>query len=242
MEASRAAGLVVAVEDSEAVAPQEAGNMTNLAQRFLSREEQETITAAVQTAEKLTSGEIVPMVVSKSGDYPVAAVLCSASLATPLSLLLTSLLGQLLWIGPSNMWFFLTLFALIFTPLYYLSLKNDRLKSFFLNETHVETEVSKSALAAFYSQGLYKTAADNGILLYISVLEKKVWILADSGISEIIPQENWDTVVEELTAEIKEGKQCEAICRAIESIGNILKTHFPYQKNDKDELHNLIID
>ncbi len=224
-----------------AEAPLEVGNMKNLAELFLTKEEQATVTKAVQAAEKMTSGEIVPMVVSKSGEYPLAAVVCALSLTIPLSLLLTIIIGQMIWIGPSNMWLFLALWSCLFIPTYYLVLKTDRLKYYFLNQNHIETEVSKSALAAFYSQGLYKTAADNGILLYISVLEKKVWILADSGINEKISQQTWDSVVDELTKGIKKGEQCEAICTAIESIGSTLQEYFPHKKDDEDELHNLII-
>lgn len=224
-----------------AVAHREDGNMKTLAELFLTEEEQNTITAAVQSAEKKTSGEIVPMVVSKSADYPLAAVVCSASFAIPLSLLLTMVIGKLMWLGPQNMWLFLGLFALLFIPIYYLVRQTDRLKYFFLNPDHVEEEVSKAALAAFYSQGLYKTAGDNGILLYISVLEKKVWIFADAGINDKIEPAKWDDVIVELTNGIKQHNQCAAICAAVTSIGQILEEHFPCTEEDKDELHNLII-
>jgi putative membrane protein len=215
--------------------------MKTLAELFLTKEEQQKITTAVQTAEKKTAGEIVPMVVSKSGDYPLAAVVCSASFTIPLSLLLTAIIGKLLWVGPQNMWLFIGIFGLIFIPIYLLVKKTDRLKYYFLNPDHVEEAVSKSALAAFYSQGLYKTAGDNGILLYISVLEQKVWIFADAGINNKIEQATWDNVVKELTNGIKQNDQCQAICTAITSMGEILQEHFPYDKEDKDELHNLII-
>lgn len=225
-----------------AAAHREDGRMKNLAELFLTVTEQNTITAAVQAAEKTTAGEIVPMVVSKSGDYPQASTVCSASLALPLSFLFTAIIGQFFWIGSQNMWLFLGIFALFFIPIYVLVQRTDRLKTYFLNEQHVEEIVSKSALAAFYRQGLYKTEGENGILLYISVLEKKVWILADAGINNKIEQSRWDAVIEELTVGIKEKQQCEAICRAINSIGSILQEHFPYKKDDTDELHNLIID
>lgn len=232
---------MVAVVVLVAAAHREDGNMKTLAELFLTQEEQQTITAAVQVAEKQTAGEIVPMVVSKSGDYPLAAVVCSTSFAIPLSLLLTVIVGKLLWIGPQNMWLFIGIFALLFIPIYYLVKRTDRLKYYFLNPDHVEEEVSKSALAAFYSQGLYKTSGDNGILLYISVLEKKVWIFADAGINNKIEQARWDNVVTELTIGIKQNDHCLAICTAVTSMGEILKEHFPYDKEDKDELHNLII-
>lgn len=229
-----AAVLAVAVH-------REDGNMKTLAELFLTKDEQNRVTDAVHAAEKKTAGEIVPMVVSKSGDYPLAAVVCSASFTIPLSLLITMVIGKLLWIGPQNMWLFLGVSALIFIPTYYLVQQTDRLKYYFLNPDHVEVEVSKSALAAFYNQGLYKTSGDNGILLYISVLEKKVWIFADAGINDKIEQATWDNVLEKLTNAIKQKNQCEAICTAVTSIGEILQGHFPYKKEDKEELHNLII-
>lgn len=225
-----------------AVAHQEAGNMKTLAQLFLTEREQQQITETVRTAEKKTSGEIVPMVVSKSGDYPQATIVCALSLSLPISIILAVIVGKMVWIGPDSMWLFLSFFAVTMGVTYLLTQKNDTLRSYFIKQAHVETQVEKSALAAFYGQKLYKTAANNGILLYISVLEKKVWILADSGINEKIEQSTWDSVVKDLASGIQENNQCEAICAAVTRVGDILKEHFPYQKDDEDELHNLIIE
>ncbi len=72
-------------------------------------------------------------------------------------------------------------------------------------------------------------------------MEQKVWILADSNINAKIDQQEWDSTVADLTAGIKAGKPADAICQAVQRVGQILQTHFPYQKDDKDELHNLII-
>ncbi len=211
------------------------------AEKFLTSAEQQKVTEAVQAAERITSGEIVPMVVSRSHDYPMAAVFCSISLVLPSALLLTHIIGGRYWIGAQNMWLFLTLFAVLYALVYPLALRSDKLKRFFLNPKHVEQEVEKSALAAFYSEELHKTRDANGILLYISVMEQKVWLLADSNINAKIDQQEWDSTITDLTTGIKAGKSGEAICEAIRRIGEILRTHFPYQKDDEDELHNLII-
>ena len=219
----------------------EGGEMHTLAYNFLSRTEQEKVTQAVQRAERVTSGEIVPMIVSRSHDYPMAAVSCGVSFALPLAILLTHIIGPRLWIGSQNLWFFLGLFSTLYLVCYHFVMRTERLKYFFLSERQVEQEVKEAALAAFYEEKLYKTEQQNGILLYISVLEQKVWILADSNIIYKIDQQEWDVLVEHLTDGIKKGERCEAICRTVQSIGQILKTHFPYQEDDRDELHNLII-
>ena len=51
----------------------------------------------------------------------------------------------------------------------------------------------------------------------------------------------WQDIVSELTKGIRSGRQGEALCAAIRRVGEILKTHFPYRRDDTDELHNLII-
>jgi putative membrane protein len=212
-----------------------------LAEIFLTTAEKQTVTEAVHEAERTTSGEIVPMIVSRSHDYPMAAVTCSVSMALPLALLLTNLIGERIWIGPQNMWLFLGLFAALYALCYPLVMRSDRLKHFFLNSGQVEKEAKTGALSAFYTEQLHKIKDANGILLYISVMEQKVWILGDSNINAKIDQKEWDSTVVDLTAGIKAGKAAEAICEAVGRIGQILRTHFPYQKDDTDELHNLII-
>lgn len=222
-------------------APPEDGRMKNLAEQFLSKKQQQQITEAVQEAERLTSGEIVPMVVSQSDDYTLATLTCGFSLALPLSLLFTHLLGRQLWIGPQNMYLFLCLLGFLSFTLFHLTKHNTGLKRFFLGSALAEKEVNKAALAAFYQEQLYKTEKENGILLYISVMEQRVCILADRGINDIVEPSTWNTYVVDITGGIRDGNRCDSICTAIEKIGTILADHFPYQKDDKDELHNLIL-
>ncbi|KJS03628.1 MAG: hypothetical protein VR65_01420 [Desulfobulbaceae bacterium BRH_c16a] len=215
--------------------------MTTPAEQFLTKAEQDQVTAVVREVEKTTSGEIVPMIVSRSHDYPLAAALCSAMTSLPLCLVLTGLIGPYIWIGPQNLWLFLGLSAVCYPSLYALALRTDKIKRFFLNQRQADHEVREAALAAFYNERLYKTRDENGILLFISVLEHKVWILADAGIDKKIDEAVWESIVKDMTQGIKSGRRCEAICEAVRRVGLILQTHFPYEKSDRDELHNLII-
>ncbi len=220
----------------------EDGEMKTCAQTFLNEQEQQQINRAVQDAEKQTSGEIVPMVVSRSGRYHEAVITCALFLSVPISLIGTFLVGNLLWIGPYNLWLFLLWVCATTLITHYIARHSEILSSFFIQERYAQEEVERAALAAFYSHGLYKTRDHNGILLYVSVLEKKVWILADSAINEQVEQATWDEVMEKLVQGIKNREQCQAICDAVGRIGEILRQHFPYTKDDEDELHNLIIE
>jgi putative membrane protein len=215
--------------------------MKNLAQSFLNSAEQDKITQCVQQAERRTSGEIVPMVVSTSHDYPMAAVTGATFIALPTALLVTRLIGAYLWLTPDQTWLFLSCFIILYFAAYRLVNSIPWLKRQFLSPRQIDEEVREAAVTAFFTEELYRTAGENGILLFISIFERKVWVLGDRGINAKISLEHWQSVVDTVTEGIQRGRQCEAICSAIEQIGTILEKHFPIEADDKDELHNLII-
>lgn len=215
--------------------------MKNLAERFLSEDEQERIKAAVAAAEKKTAGEIVCMIVSSSYHYPMANVLGAATFALPLALWTTHWVGGRLWIGTQNMWLFLGLFAILFVLMHVVVGRLPGLKRWFISQREIEEEVEEAAVSGFFRHGLYRTRDANGVLLFISVFEHKIHLLADQGIHIKVPQKEWDDLVGRITRGIREGKGANAICDAVRSIGNLLETHFPVKPDDTDELKNLII-
>lgn len=181
------------------------------------------------------------MVVSESHSYPLAPVTGATFIALPTSLLATRLIGSHFWIGPDNMWLFVACFLLFFMTAHQLVKRLPRLKRLFLSPQRAEEEVCQAATTSFFTEKLYKTKAENGILIYISVFERRVWILADSGINEKIPQERWQELVDFVSDGVRNERRCEAICEAVSRIGTILAEYFPIEKDDKNELHDLII-
>ncbi len=215
--------------------------MQTLAQQFLTKTEQDTISALVQQMEQQTSGEIVPMVVSASHSYPTAIIVGATVLALPFSLLLMPIVSGLFWLGSQNVWIFIALFITLYGIFYGLVYRFSWLKRLFLSRKQVEAEVEEAAITSFFTEKLYKTKDANGILIFISILERKVWVLADTGINAHINPEQWQGIIDLITQGIVERRQCEAVCEAILEIGRQLKKHFPAQDNDINELHNLIV-
>jgi putative membrane protein len=216
--------------------------MKDLAKQFLTPSERENIKNTVAAAEQTTSGEIVVMVVPASYHYPTANILGATAFSLPLSLILTPLAGEFMWMGPQNMWVFLGIFALLFAGFYITVKQIPGLKRLFLSKKEIEEEVEEAALTSFYKQQLYKTRDETGVLLFVSVFEHKVWVLADRGINEKLPPDTWDKIVSQMISSIKEKRQAEAICQAVEAVGRILSQHFPIKSDDTDELKNLIIE
>ena len=215
--------------------------MTTLAEQFLTPEERQTVTEAVQAAEQKSSGEIVPMIVSESHTYPVAPIVGGVFFALPTALLSARLLGGLLWLGTDNMWLFLIFFTIYYAVAYISVKRIPRLKRLFFSPVRADLAVKEAAAAAFFSEALHKTRDANGILLYISVFEHRVWVLGDHGIDQKIAPQTWQEIVDIVSQGIKQGNSCQAICEGIERIGTILEEHFPIRADDKNELHNLII-
>ncbi len=216
--------------------------MTNLAEKFLSATDLKRIESVVAAAEKKTAGEIVCMIVSSSYHYAMADVLGATAFALPLALLATHFLGGWLWLGTQNMWLFLGLFTLFFVLFHWIVKCSPALKRLFISRREIDEEVEEAAVSGFFRKGLYRTRDANGVLLFISVFEHKVWLLADKGIHEKVPQEEWNQLVGRITRGIRNGQRAEAICSAIQDIGGLLQIHFPIKLGDTNELDNLIID
>lgn len=210
--------------------------MEHLASRFLTAAEQEDVRRAVKEAEAGTSAEIVPLVVSASHDYPKAETLGAMTLALVLGALLTAAFGG------SDMWVFLVLFAILFFAGHELFKRFPGLKRPFISPERLRDEVREGALLAFYRHGLSATRDHTGVLIYISAYERKVWILADKAVMDVIPQSALDGLASELSAGIRQGRQGRAIAVCVRKCALLLAPHFAVKADDADELANLIIE
>ena len=206
------------------------------AHEFFSKEEQQKIEAAVKKAETTTSGEIVPMVVNSSYEYPRAELIGGGTLALAVGLIFS-------WaVGNESIWWFLPAFIVGFFFFQRLIRNLPGLKRKLIHPEEFDVEVREKALVSFVEQGLHETRDKTGILILISLFERRVQVLADSGINAKVPENTWDEVVNIITQGLKTGTSCDAICQAVERCGELLQNHFPIKADDTDELPNLIIE
>ena len=215
--------------------------MKNLVAQYITQADAQQIISTVKKVEKKTSAEIVPMIVNASFHYPLASVYAAVTLSLPVALVLTHYIAPLFYYSRDNMWIFIALFSLLFLLLKGTIARNIFLLRLFLNQHEVEAEVKEAAITAFYKNGLYKTAEKNGVLIYISLLEKRVWILADEDAHKKIEQEFWDSCVATIIDGVKKKQFVPVLCTVIETIGNKLSTLYPCKSDDIDELKNIII-
>ncbi|MGE4299281.1 MAG: TPM domain-containing protein [Desulfovibrionaceae bacterium] len=209
--------------------------MQRLADEFFTTEEQERIVAAVQAAEKTTAGEIVPMVVSSSSPYPRADAMGGVLLG------LVAAAGVAQVAGMDDVWSFIPLFLVATIAFQVLLHFTPNLKRLFISRHEMQDAVEEAAAKAFFTQGLHRTRDETGILIFISVYERKVWVLADRGINAKVDTATWQELVDLVVAGIKAKRQAQAVCDAVARCGAILHDHFPIKADDTDELANLIV-
>ncbi len=105
---------------------------------------------------------------------------------------------------------------------------------------HIETsftgEVLDRAAWIFKKLGMHKTALRNGVLFYLAVEDRKFAIIGDAGINAKVPEGFWNNIKELMTTDFREGKFTEGLSRGIIMAGEQLRSHFPHQSNDVNEL------
>lgn len=196
------------------------------------------IAESVQHAEAKTSGEIVPMVVERSstvGHVPgvLALVLFSGVLLldlnshwealhefgiylTPLMAILCYLVGILL----SRFW----VVQRILTPNFDEAL-----------------QVEIRAELEFHRLNVGATEHRTGILIFISMMERRVVVLADQGISAHLPPETWQKLVADLVKALKERDLKGGLTEAIRACGELLSQKLPAKAHDPNEIANDLV-
>ena len=200
---------------------------------FITAEDANRISVAITDAERKTSGEIVAVVAPQSSHYEYAPLMWAALLAlvVPWSLIHFTWM-KVQWIYLLQLLVFLALFALTWHPKVRMSL---------VPKSMLHTNVHRRAAEQFLAQDLYTTEGRTGVLLYVSIAEQRVEIIADSGIDARVAKGTWQRIVDYLTAEISAGRQVEGFIQAIERMGKHLAEHFPPGSINPNELPDHLI-
>lgn len=105
---------------------------------------------------------------------------------------------------------------------------------------HIENkcpdDVMDRAAFLFAKLEMHKTQLRNGVLFYLAIHDHKFAILGDAGINAKVPESFWNHTNEETIGYFKQGEFAKGLSEGIKMAGQQLKTHFPYQADDVNEL------
>jgi putative membrane protein len=201
--------------------------------KFFSSSARKAIEAAVKEAEAKTSGEIVPVVARRCAQHDwigYRAALIGWLAATLVALWMHYRRPFVLGYGEE-----LALQALGLLAGWALSRFRWGLR-LFVPEHVLANEVEQAAQLAFLRHGLANTRHRTGVLVYVSLRERRVHILADKGIHAKVGEAFWKEEVDRVVGSIRAGEPAAGIAGAVRSIGEKLHAHFPRQESDVNEL------
>jgi uncharacterized membrane protein len=97
------------------------------------------------------------------------------------------------------------------------------------------------AREAFLSLGMEKTRQRNGVLVYVAIKDRQFAILGDQGIHEKVGDNFWMQEANLMLEHFRDAHIVEGIEAVIREIGESLRTHFPHEADDKNELPDDIV-
>jgi uncharacterized membrane protein len=95
-------------------------------------------------------------------------------------------------------------------------------------------------LEVFYELKMNETQLQNGVLIYLAIADKQFVICGDKGINEVVAPDFWDSTKEIMAGQFKQGQFKQGLIDGITQAGEQLKTYFPWQSDDTNELSNEI--
>jgi len=121
-----------------------------------------------------------------------------------------------------------------------LAIKSAELETSGEIRVHVEEkrkgDVKDQAAHLFKKLEMHKTEQRNGVLFYLAVKNRKFAILGDVGINQVVPENFWDEIRDKMLNQFRENHFSDGLIEGITMAGKLLKKHFPYAKDDVNEL------
>jgi len=97
-------------------------------------------------------------------------------------------------------------------------------------------EAMPKAIEVFERLGMHATAARSGVLIYVAVADRKLAVIGDLGIHERVGDAYWQRVVDEMLGHLRASRPREGLVQAVRDVGAALRSHFPRQGDDRNEL------
>lgn len=198
---------------------------------FYTEQTKGAVINAVSAVELRTAAEVVVTLRNKAGEYRQADYACGALAA------------------------FFTLLVLLFYPRSFSTLampfdvlavfaisslacaNSPPLRRLFTTRHYRERQVSTAARAAFVELGTSRTRNRTGILIFVSMLEREVAIVADIGVDTRALGRNWLAAVAALEESVANGN-ASAFVFALGAMAAPLEALLPRGEDDADELDN----
>jgi len=201
---------------------------------FVTPTERTRIVDTIVAAESRTRGELIAVIAGSAGQYAVFPLLyaCILALLTPqIVLFVAGVDAEFAFIVQLGV-FAVTLLILNWQPL----------KMRIVPAKLQISQAQRLAREQFFARKLHHTRERSGIMIFVSVAERYVEVIADQGINDQVAPGTWDGIVRELIAAVRRGENGAGTIAAINACADILARHLPVRADDKNELPNELVE
>lgn len=189
----------------------------------LNAEERRRIDQCVAAFEAHTGTQVVTAVVGKSDNYPEVpwkAFALGASVTALARLWLD--LARPDWLSGYGALLDAVLILGVGAALALLTIRLHAFARLFLHGARAEAEVMQHAQALFLRHDVFATPMRNGVLILVSIFERRVVILPDTGLRAQIGDLALHPIIGSMTPLLAKGRVCDALCRGVAEVEALL--------------------
>ncbi|MEP7010408.1 MAG: hypothetical protein ABJC13_08820 [Acidobacteriota bacterium] len=184
--------------------------------------EREALRLAVADLERRTAAEIVPFIVARSDRYANADWKGAAFGALGGGLLAAALHRALgLWGLDPVLW--IALPPAVGAALGWLASRLPPFTRALVGEDRIDEQVRRRAESAFLAEDLAATASRQGLLLFVSLFERRVLVLPDVGLRGRVSTAAWDGVAAGIAGRLKSERPAAALAAGVAEVGEVLR-------------------
>lgn len=192
----------------------------------------ERLTQCVQEIESGTDAEVVIVVRARTGTYRDADYLCGALAA------FAGLVFHLFSPWDFEHYWVAADVALLFAVGAFVSSRSSTIRRALTSGKRRAEAARTGAAATFYEAGIANTQAEMGVLIYLSLLERRLEIIADRGVLKAAPPREWNQRLAELR-QAGRRPHLQTLLDALGNLGALLKTHLPATGDNPNELPDM---
>jgi uncharacterized membrane protein len=87
--------------------------------------------------------------------------------------------------------------------------------------------VRRRAMSIFGKLRVWDTQQNNGVLIYLLLVERRLEIVADRGLSDLVPAQTWTELAGNMGLAFKSGDYERGLALALQEVDDLLQRHFP---------------
>ena len=203
--------------------------ISNVSRTKFDQKASEALAKTVRDIETNTDAEIVIVVRGRSGLYRHADYLCGGIVALVglIFVLFSPFEFHTYWV-PFDV-------VVLFIAGAFVCSRTDLLRRALTTNKSREQVVRTGAAAMFYEAGIANTSAENGLLIYLSLLERRMEVIADRGVLKAVPPLKWNHTVFAIKRTAA-NPEPESLIKAMCELGSLLAEHMPATGENPNEL------